>query len=49
MGIYSSGRPKKVSVSDGLSKLPHVAGEDRHRDAEGNITYIGTEFLSKQK
>ena len=41
MGIYSSGRPKKVFVSDGLSQLPHVAGEYRHRDAKGNITYIG--------
>jgi len=41
MGIYSSGRPKKVHVSDGLGKLPHAAGEYRHRNAEGEITYIG--------
>lgn len=41
MGIYSSGRPKKIYVSDGLGQLPHAAGEYRHRDAEGNITYIG--------
>ena len=41
MGIYSSGRPRKVSVSDGLNQLPHAPGEYRHRDAEGNITYIG--------
>ena len=41
MSIYSSGRPKKLYVSDGLSKLPSAAGEYRHRDSEGNITYIG--------
>ena len=41
MSIYSSGRPKKVYVSNGVSELPHAAGEYRHRDSAGNITYIG--------
>lgn len=41
MSIYSSGRPKKIRVSDGLDKLPHAAGEYRLRDANGVITYIG--------
>ena len=41
MGIYSIGRPKKVFISDGLGALPHAPGEYRHRDADGNITYIG--------
>ena len=41
MSIYSSGRPKKVYVSSGIKELPHVAGEYRHRDGAGNITYIG--------
>lgn len=41
MGIYSAGRPKKVFISDGLESLPHAPGEYRHRDADGNITYIG--------
>lgn len=41
MSIYKAGRPKKIAVSDGLERLPHSAGEYRHRDAAGNITYIG--------
>ena len=41
MSIYSAGRPKKVKVDDGLSKIPDKAGEYRHRNAEGKITYIG--------
>lgn len=41
MSMYSSGRPKKVYVSNGLENLPHAPGEYRHRDSEGNITYIG--------
>lgn len=41
MSTYSSGRPKKVRVTDGLGQLPHAAGEYRHRDANGHITYIG--------
>lgn len=41
MGIYSSGRPKKVRTSEGLNSLPHAPGEYRHRNAEGVIVYVG--------